>query len=313
MKLRQISPGDEVTTLGLNGMERGAPILTDAEWRDRPGDLERKETKQGAQGGSTITRLINNDNTPITYTPAYRNVTKKIVSRDIKTDKIVRQRAGDPIIDLAERTEEEMFYVGQLFQAMCFTGDSGAVATDFDGLENLISYGRNLDANLTLPLGGDSVKDLQQEAIEKLLEHAENVITFGPDQLVHAYVNGSFKVRILSIAKALGYLSTVQKPDAGYVDNIIGDKVIIRSAGLDSSGSYLIPFTETYNGGNSSSIWFVAWDESGIGVHILTSQGLVGEYNGPVGNFYQNNFNMDAVMGVRNSNALIRSRGWKLS
>ena len=313
MKLRQISQGDDVTTLGLNGMERGAAILIDVECRANPGDLERKETKQGAAGGSTITRLINTDNTAIQYTPAYRNVTKMIVSRDIKVDKVVEGRSENPVSVLADRTEEEMFYVGQLFQAMCFIGDSGSVATDFDGLENLISYGRSLDADIVLPVGGDDVRDLQQLAIEKLLEHAENVITFQPDGLVHAYVNGQLKVRILTLAKTLGYLREVQKPDVSYVDQIIGEKIIIRSAGLDSGGSYLLPFSESYNGGNSSSFWFVAWDENGTGVHLLTSQGLVGEYAGLVGNFWQNNFNMDAVLGVRNSNALVRSRGWKLS
>ena len=311
MLLRQISPSDPVTNLGLDAADQGAPILRDAEFRSKPGDLERKETAQDAAGGTTITRELNTDNTPITYTPAYRNVTKKIVSRDIKVDKVVEQRSDDPMTRLADRTVIEMRKVFRLFQVMCITGDSAGVATDFDGFENLITYGRTVTGGVVVPVGGDAVADLQQIAIEKLLEHAENVRFFRPDGLVHAYMNGQLKVRWLTVAKKLGYYSQIQRPDSGAIDEIIGDRIIIRSAGLNYDGaSYLLPFTEA---DNSSSVWFVAWDEEGEGVHLLTSAGLVGEYNGRVGNFYQNNFNMDASIGVRDSNSLVRSTGWKLS
>jgi hypothetical protein len=174
----------------------------------------------------------------------------------------------------------------------------------------MASYGTTRAANKTVPVGGDSVKSIQQEAIEKLLEEAEWVQTYALNGTIHAYMNGVLKVRLLTIAKNLGYLSQVQRPDGGAVDNIIGDKIIIRSAGLDYLGAYLLPFTET---DNSSSIYFVAWDENGTGVHLLTSVGMLGEYNGRVGNFYQNNFNLDAVLACRHTKSLIRSTGWKLA
>jgi hypothetical protein len=313
MKLRQVSPGDPVSALGLEAFEIGAPIIQDAEFRAEPGDLERDEKLTDAEGNTTITRALNADNTPVTYTPSFINVTKKIVSKDIKVDKSLEQRGKDIESVLARRTKREMTKVARLFQAMCFNGDSGSVATNFDGFENLVAtYGTIKTGGLALPVGGDDFKEMQQEAIEILLEHAEYVQTFAKNGLIHAYCNGKLKVRLLTVSKNLGYLTTVQRPgEPGAVDNIIGDKIILRSAGLNYSGSaYLLPFTET---GDASSIWFISWDEEGEGVHLLTSAGLVGEYNGRVGNFYQNNFNMYAVIGCRHPNSLVRSTGWKLS
>ena len=91
---------------------------------------------------------------------------------------------------------------------------------------------------------------------------------------------------------------------------MIGD-VALKSAGRKRDGSYFLPFTESTNGGASSSIWAVKWGE-GENLTAVTSVGVKGNYTGQSGNYLINNVNMDMVLHLQDYKALWRSKGWTL-
>jgi hypothetical protein len=309
MKLRQASPADPVSAIGLMGLEEGAPILEDAEFYAKGGDQDRLEKEVDATGGTTITRALNAANTAITYTPDYTTLTKKIISRTIGVDDIVQQRGMDAQSELAKRDRREMRRAGRLLQNIFFNGDSGSVATDFDGFANLVDATRILSNGKVMPVGGDDVKDVQQEAIEQLIVDAEYCRAISGARL-HAYMNPLLKIRLVTVAKNLGFYQSIQEAGKTF-DTLLGD-IILRSAGRDYNMAYLLPFTEAYVGANSSSIYFVAWGQE-EGVTCLTSAGLVGK-NDPAQNIFgEDTYNLDMTIGVTDVNALVRSTGWRLA
>lgn len=312
MKLRQISPGNSETSIGLDGLEGGCSILQDAEFYAKGGDLDRKETETDAQGGDTITRALNAANTATTKTPTYSNFTKKIVSRTISVDNVVGQRGGDMVEELAKSSKIELRKVGYRLQNMFINGDSGSVVTDFDGFANLVDASKVLSGDnlgVLMPVGGDSVRDVQQIAIERFLQAAAFCRAFFQGRK-HVYMNPQLHVRLVTVAKSLGYYQAIQ--ELGVTIDTIGGDIILRSLGLDEDGAAFLPFTETPNGGNSSSMYFVGWGD-GEGVTCLTSAGLVGEYKPGSNALGYNQYDLDMVLGVQNKHALVQSPGWKLS
>lgn len=311
MNLRQLSAGDPVTAIGLQGLFERCPILEDAQFYQVGGDLDRLEKTVAAGGSDTITRALNTENTPISKTPAYANITKYIVSRTIKIDNIVAQRGRDMTQELADKSLTEMRLVGSRLQRMFVKGDSGSVTTDFDGFENIVDASCVLSGDQLgklVPVGGDAVAGGQQEAVERLLSNAAYCKAFYQGK-VWAYMNSLLAIRITSVAKKLGYYSQIQV--MGQLVDAIGD-IIIRPLGMDEDGTHFLPFTETPNGGNSSSIWFVGWGEKS-GVTCPTSAGLVGEYKAGDNIFGFNQYDLDMGMGVQDKNALVQSPGWKLT
>ena len=312
MNLRQVSPGDPVSSIGLDGLFEGCSILQDAQFYAKGGDLDRLENPTDAIGSDTITRALNAANTPTTKTPHYGNLTKKIVSRTISVDNIVGQRVGDMVAELGKNSRTEMRQVGYRLQNMFLNGDDGAVVTDFDGFANLVDASKVLAGDLLgmiVPVGGDVVMDLQQTAVERLLSVAAFCRAFFQKRIT-AYMNPLLHIRWVTVAKKLGFYLPIQEIGET-IDTIRGD-IVLRSVGLDEDGDAFLPFTETPNGGNSSSIWLVGWGE-GEGVTCLTSAGLVGEYKPGANIFGYNQYDLDMTLGVQDKNALVQSPGWKLS
>lgn len=306
--IRQLSPSDAETILALDAMEMTAPILRDALFTSRPGAADNVK-KAGEGNTSDIFRALNEDNAPVAATRNYELIAKKIVSFDAKVDVMLEDRNEDTATELATQTSLEAEDAGYILQTKFFEGDDAVSPDEFDGFRNKVDAGnvRTPAAPIQLPLGNsDANRQAQQAAIEEFLKTAATV----KGGASHAYMNEYMKIRLLSIGKELGYYRN-QKDDLGSTIEFIGD-IAIRGAGYTEAGTPNLPFSETLGADTTtSSIFFARWGER-RDLYVMTSRGMVVRFAGQVGNFFVNNANMDAVLVLKNKNALYQHKGWKL-
>ncbi len=308
MLLNQISPADEYSQMALRGFLSSAPILKDMEFYSRTGPADSVKDKPTAGEKTKITRSLNEDNSPTAGSRTYSPVTKKIISYDAKVDKILEQRNEDVTQEIMQQLEMESEEAGYVFQDMVFNGDDGTDSEDFDGMLNLVSEVKTFETNgIPLPVGNsDENRAAQQKAIEYILKGFASIV----GGATHAYLNEYLKIRILTIAKALGYYRMSKDELGNEVDRI--GQTIIRGAGYDRDGNPLLPFTETCGTNTKTSpILTCRWAER-KDLTALTSKGLMAEFAGKVGNFYTVNVNMDAVMHLQNAKALTKIKGFAL-
>jgi len=309
MLLRAISPSDPVTNLVLEGLLMSAPILQDAEFYSRAGAAD--APKKARDGGTTgIFRSINEDNTATPPENTYPSTAKKIVSFDVKVDTVLEDRNEDPEAELATQTRLEAEDAGWLLQEKFFTGDVDSDAEEFDGFGELIPVANIKPVathGLQIVLGNTDTKvTAQQTAVEALQKFFATV----RGGATHAYMNEYLKIRLLSMAKSLGYYR-LSKDELGNEIERIG-QVAIRGAGYKKDGTPLLPFNETVgNSTDCSSIFACRWGER-VNLTCLTSVGVKATYAGQIGNFLINNVNLDMAIILQSDSALHKSTGWRL-
>lgn len=306
-QLRAISPSDPVSRVALDGLYETCPILADAEFYSRTGPAD--SVKKAPESSDTETfRSLNAANSPTPGSRSYLDIGKKIVSFDASVDVILEDRNEDIATELVTQTRIEAMERGYILQEKFFEGDEGGNAEEFDGLRNIVEeiYDHS-DSDILLPLGNsDANKALMQAAYEQFRKDARRI----KGGATHVYMNGTLKIRWLTIAKELGYYR-LSKDELGNDIEMIGD-IIVRDAGLKTNGDDILPFNETVGGNTTtSSMFFSRWSER-VNLTVLTSRGLVGRYSGQSGNLITNNVNMDAALVLQNKFALVESKGWAL-
>ena len=310
MLLQQISDNGPVSQLALQGLMTNAPILKDAQWYSKAGAADSVKHQRQAAAKTKITRSVNEDNTATPPTNTYNAATKKIVSFDAKVDVFLEDRNEDIFTELGVQTRLEAEEAGWELQEMFFEGDEGSDPEDFDGMRQLTPSAQKkvvATNGLQMPLGNsDANVTAQQTAIEKFLQHAALV----QGMATHVYVPEFFKIRLLTVAKNLGFYRQ-SKDELGNLVEYIND-IVIRGAGYKRDGTLLLPFDETVGtSSDCSSLFFVRWGERKF-LTMLTSVGVKGRYAGQIGNFIINNVNLDAVMHLQNDKAIMQSQGWRL-
>lgn len=310
MLLKQISAKDPLTKIVIDGLSKNAPFLNDAEFYAKGGSADNVK-KGGTAMVSSIFRSLNENNTATPPEPLYEPYAKKIISFDTKVDVMLEDRNEDPEKELAMQTKLDAEAAGFILQEKFFEGNSGDDSDEFDGIreivpeENVVTVAAN---GLVLPLGSsDSKITAQQQAIEELLKLFATV----RGGATHVYMNEYLKIRLLSIAKNLGYYR-LEKDKLGSSIEKIGD-VIIRGAGYKAEGSTLLPFNETVGTATAkcSSVFAVRWGER-VDLTSLTSVGVKARYSGQSGNFLINNVNFDMALVLQNDTAIVQSQGWRL-
>jgi len=313
--IREVSPQDPISQRALDGLEETAPILTqgEIEFYTRDGDQDRVQ-KAGDSSDTELFRSQNTDNSPTPRSNDYADAVKKILSYDAEADVILEDRNRDPEEELTDQTYLESRERGYIFQNKIFEADSATNADEFDGMRVQVPSGHVIepDDKIVMPLGGDSKKQAQQEAIEEILKFFERV----PGGAQVAYVNNFMKIRLLAIAKSTGFYGQ-SKDELGDTIDMVGD-TIIRGAGRKKDGSSVLPFSESFTDSsstthtNTSSIFACRWAER-ADLTMLTSVGLKGRYAGQSGNMITTNLNMDAQLVLQDDNALWQKRGFALS
>jgi hypothetical protein len=314
MRIEQASASNPVTNLALQGLMQTCPILADVDFFIRPGSSPQiKKSREGATPAS-IWRSLNENKTSTPPTPIYESQTKRILSWQTQVDKILEQRNEDPIAELAFQSLIEARENGWILQDKFFNGDNGTDAEEIDGFVNKVAAGQTLSLatdgytnGLQVPVGNsDTNTGAQQNFIEEVLKMIE-MVRGGAS---HLYVPANLKIRMLTVARNLGYYKQ-SKDELGASVDMIGD-TIIRSAGRNKDGSSIIPFNETVGSSSDcASIYAVRWGE-GVDLTALTSAGLVGEAAGLVGKFYTNEFDMDLALVLQDETALVKKTGWRL-
>jgi len=313
MLLRQISGGNPLTSLIVEGLEFAAPILRDAQFYARPGAADYlKQAREGTAQASYFRALNASANSPTAPTPAYLTPTKRIVSFDAKVDKMVQARGEAIENEIAHQAYLEAREAGWVLQEKMFEGDNGSVSTEFDGLRALVDsewvFETGDGAGVVLQLGNsDEAVAAQQQAIEELLLLKRKV----RGGATHFYMNDRLLSRWLTVAKHLGYYRQ-SKDELGNEVELIGD-VIVRGVGLKADNTEILPFTETLGAAsNCSSIFAVRWGERSD-LTCLTTNGVEAADPYQSGNFWIVNCNMDMTIVLQDKTALVQSKGWRLS
>lgn len=316
-KINQVSPGDPVSNLALEGILTTCPILQDVEFMPKPGSSPYlRDAREGTVLASYF-RSLNENNTATPPTPAYSAIPKKIVSFDAKVDVVIEDRNELPEAELALQTRLEAIEAGWALQYKIFFGDDGVNAEEFDGLDTLVhadwdlsladaAFGSNADGHL-IELGSDNSAVLsQQKAIEYLLTFM-SMVRGGAS---HIYMPEALKIRLLTVAKNLGYYRQ-SKDELGNSIDIINDTVI-RGAGRQKDGTEVLGFSEIVGTSEDcAAIYGVRWGD-GIDLYAITSVGVKGRFAGQSGNFITNNINMDMAFHRQNNTALVKLTGWRI-
>jgi len=316
-KINQVSPGDPVSSLALEGILTTCPILQDVEFLPKPGSAPYLRDAREGTALASFFRSLNENNTATPPTPAYSAITKKIVSFDAKVDVVIEDRNELPEAELALQTRLEAVEAGWALQEKIFTADSGSNAEEFDGLEALVhtdwdlsladaAFGSNADGHL-IELGSDNSAVLsQQKAVEYLLTFM-SMVRGGAS---HIYMPEALKIRLLTVAKNLGYYRQ-SKDELGNSIDMIND-TIIRGAGRSKAGAEILGFDETVGTSEDcAAIYGVRWGD-GIDLYAVTSVGVKGRFAGQSGNFIINNVNFDMAFHRQNPTALVKLVGWRI-
>lgn len=307
MNIRQASPGDPLTNAALDAMIEVAPALNDLEFYTRPGTADTLYEDFDAAAKTKITRSLNDSaNSATAPTPVPQTITKKIVSFDATVDTVYLQRGYDAPSEMTTQLRREARQAGFKLQAMIFEGDAAVDAEDFNGLRKIAKTAYKNTLGRIVPAGtGDSIVAAQQLAVEAFLNQAAILRAANPV----AYMNENLRARWVTVAKNLGYYRQSIDELGRFIERI--GNVVLKGAAYGADGAALLPFTESANGGSSSSIFFVEHAENDK-VTALTSVGFVAEDNGKVGNKFVVNCNMDIELGIRTPWSLVISQGWKL-
>jgi len=308
MLLNQISASDPVTNLVLTGLGVSAPILQDVQFYANTGNADSLKKRQDGELDG-IFRAINANNTARKPVIDDLPVVKKIVSFDAQVDVVYEDRNVDVDTELAQETKRQAIAAGYQLQEKIFEG-STTVTNEFNGLRRLVAakWLKTVATNgIVVPVGNsDANVGAQQIFIEELLKSLA-LVRGGAG---HAYMNEFLKIRMLTVAKHLGFYRQ-SKDELGNLIEYIGNTVI-RGAGYKEDGTPLLPFDETVGEAtNCSSIFLVRWGE-GMDLTALTSVGVKARYAGQVGNFYINNVNLDMALALPNEPALVQVKGWRL-
>lgn len=307
MKIRQVSPGDPLSAAVINEIASVCPILDDIEFYTQGGTTDTIYEDFDSSAKTKITRSLNESNSATPPTPVPATLTKKIVSFDSKVDKVYEDRGYDIPTARIRQLQREARQAGFRFNYLLLEGDSATDAEDFDGLRNIAKTAYKTTRGQSLPVGNaDAIIAQQHAAIEAFLKEVSLLRAANPI----AYMNEDLLTRWITVAKERGYYRQTIDELGKPIDMI--RNVRLKGVGYDASGDSLLPFSETINGGSSSSIMFAEWAEQDK-VTALTSVGLKATDNGMVGNYYEINVNFDMVLGLRTPWSLVVSQGWKLS
>lgn len=307
MRIGQVSPSDPLSAAAIAAMAEVAPILNDIEFYTERGTTDTIYQDFDASAKAKITRSLNADNSPTAPTPVPATITKKIVSFDAKFDIVYEQRGYDVPTARVRQLQREARQAGFRLNYLIFEGDSGTDAEDFDGLRNVASASYKTTNGVVVPAGNaDAVIQQQQLALEALIKEIAVLRAMNPV----GYMNEYLKIRLVTVGKSLGYYRQTIDQFGQPIDRI--GNCILKGAGYDASGDPILPFTESANGGNSSSIFFVDHGEADK-VSALTSVGFKADDNGKVGSHYVINCNMDMAFSLFVPWSLVISQGWKLS
>lgn len=310
MSLREVSPGDPVTNLVLEGFDKSFPLSQDIQFYTKSGPADSLKRKREGTVTAIFRSLNESPNIATPPTPIYDPVTKMIVSFDAKVDVILEDRNEDPEAELAVQTRLEAESAGYVLQEKFFEGDPDDDPEEFSGLRELVSASwikTIADDGLELSVGSDNTAVTNQQlAVEALLKQFATV----RGGASHAYMNEYLKIRLLTIGKNLGYYREGHDQFGILIESI--GNTILRGAGYKEDGTLLLPFNETVGGNNdTSSMFLVRWGKR-VDLTALTSVGVKGRYAGQLGNFLINNVNMDIQFTVQNPAALVQVKGWRL-
>lgn len=310
MRLREASVTNPVTNIILDEMEQSAPVLRDLEFYRATGSAP--TVKQGREPGTGNVgfRSINEDQVSTGPTRVETARPKKIMGFEAKVDRVLEDRNEDVEGELEQETRLKAEEAGYLFQEKFFEGDSANDAEEFDGLRALVKAGKVVTpaAPLVLSLGGDSVKGAQMHFMEEILRFFARV----PGGATHAYFNADLLIRMIIVAKALGYYRQSKDAIDSTLENDMIGETIVRSASRKYNGDPLLPFGETLGAANDTSSAFAVRHAERRHLTAVTSVGVNADYEGLRGKFHVNTMDLDMATVLQHDAAIWQLKGLRM-
>lgn len=303
MKLSQLSPADELTSLVLRSMAERANVLQFAEFYRISGNAEFTRKAATASGGHF--RMINDNYPDNVASPDFINTTLKILGDLVQVDQAHERRGYDVSSVRASELLNFARNLGKQFQMFFFNGNSSVNADEFDGIKKLTPVTQRIVAatnGLSLDTGNsDTAKTKQQRFLELL------------DQLIESVESGA--QTLFMDGKTLSRLSTIARDCITTEQNEFGNPVKyyngipVLSAGYGITGERILPHNESCGtSANCTSIYALRFGER-ADLSIATSIGIDVQDIGLVGSFYTHKVELDASPVLLNDKALARLEG----
>lgn len=274
---------------------QNSPVLAHLPFKNIKGNTYTKRIEDILSGVGS--RAINEDYTDSTSETDQISAVLKMVGGMAKVDRyqIVTQGNGDSILaeEITSKTKAAALYFTKLF----LKGDEGTTATDFDGLENLISGGQIVDAGSTV--GGDA---LTLDKLDELIDAVQGEPTI-------LLMNKVMRRKVNNLMRAAGQAFEMVKNDFG--------KLIPYYAGIpigvievDNTYSDILSFDEddsTDAAAACTSIYAARFDENGL--HGIQASPIIVDDQGWDGNFRKVVFDWYVNILINHPKSVARLRG----
>jgi hypothetical protein len=165
-----------------------APILQHVEFYEHKGSSVDKPTKNASINSGVSSRAIGSDYTAVVGAPDFGEIELKTFGGTLRTDKgYERMQAGGTASEHLRQVREFARGAGRKFTDVLFNGNSATLATEFDGLANIVPAGQILkfdsDNGGSVPFGTTTANIAQQKKFLEYLDRLIGMVTGGPNIL----------------------------------------------------------------------------------------------------------------------------------
>lgn len=314
MKFNEIAAGDDLTRKMAQEVVKKSPLLASyIEFFKKPGSAVTVRTGGTTDGIDGQTRALGSNYTPQTVAPTYTTASRKMLGDTVRIDVAYERMGFDISSELSNQLTRRVREMGYAFNYALIKGDPEAKATQFAGLEKLITTNRTIitSANgMPIVMGNsDSAKKSQQAFLEKLDEAI--AMCEGTNKVIVS--NAQILARLNAIARE--YL-TIQKNEFGVPITHYNQIPLINAGDYQSAlGAYspILGFDETLGTSTDCTSLFVASFEEEDGVSFATCDGGFMVYPvQKVGNFYECTYELIADSMLIRASALSKLEGLRL-
>lgn len=274
---------------------QNSPVLERLPFKDIKGNTYTKRIEDTLSGVGS--RALNEDYTDSTSETDQISAVLKMVGGMAKVDRyqIKTQGNGDGILaeEIASKTKAASLYFTKLF----LKGDESTTATDFNGLEQLVTGDQVIDCGATS--GGD---ELTLDKLDELID----AIQGEPSILL---MNKVMRRKVNNLMRAAGQAFEMVKNDFGKLIPYYGG-IPIGVIEVDNTYSDILAFDENDSADDAaqcSSIYAARFDENGL--YGIQSCPIIVDDQGWVGNFRQVVFDWYVNMLINHPKSVARLRG----
>lgn len=317
MRFQEICAGNDLTRAMAAEVVKKSPLLAEyVEFFKKPGSSVTYRTDGGASLAGA-TRALGSKYTPTEMKPSYGTAMRKMLGDTARLDVAYERMGYDIPSEMRAQLIRHMGYFGRRFNYALIKGDPDTTATEFAGLEKLVSDDRVVsmgDNGAQVTLGNsDTAKKAQQAFLEKVNETVD--LCEGTNKVI--ITSAAVQSRLTSIANEC---ITVERNEFGVPVKLfnmvpiinIGDAVILDDDNKPVYKPILDKDEKVGTSTDCTSLYVVSFEEED-GLSFATCDGGFTVYDmQKVDNFYECMYELIADSALVRASALSKLEGIRL-